>query len=107
MRRDGFVIGVLLVVLMSSGGCRRDETSTGAQAGGSQAPEISSRGIGPVTKVELGPLDPTMAEKGRAIFEQKCAACHHLDERFVGPAIRGVTKRRTPEWIMNMILNPV
>jgi hypothetical protein len=29
-----------------------------------------------------------------------------MDEKVVGPALGGVTKRRTPEWIMNMILNP-
>ncbi|MEO0169795.1 MAG: cytochrome c, partial [candidate division WOR-3 bacterium] len=40
------------------------------------------------------------------IFKTKCSACHKLDERYVGPALKGVTKRRTPEWIMNMILNP-
>ena len=39
-------------------------------------------------------------------FGGTCSACHKLDQRYVGPALTGVTKRRTPEWIMNMILNP-
>ena len=30
-----------------------------------------------------------------------------MEQRYVGPAIAGVTQRRTPEWIMNMIVNPV
>jgi len=29
-----------------------------------------------------------------------------MDSRFVGPALAGVTERRKPEWIMNMIMNP-
>jgi cytochrome c551/c552 len=52
-------------------------------------------------------LDASLAEKGKAAFEQKCSACHRFEERFVGPPLKGVTTRRAPEWIMNMILNPV
>lgn len=36
----------------------------------------------------------------------KCSACHKLtDQRVVGPGFSGVTNRRAPEWIMNMIMN--
>ncbi|MEZ4965773.1 MAG: hypothetical protein R2791_11060 [Saprospiraceae bacterium] len=36
----------------------------------------------------------------------KCAACHKLDDmRVVGPGWKDVTKRRKPEWIMNMVTN--
>lgn len=67
-------------------------------------PEI---GIGPVDKVELGPtIDDALAIKGKHIFETKCLSCHKINEKFVGPALLGVTKRRKPEWIMNQILNP-
>lgn len=66
----------------------------------------SGPGVGPVKKVEVGPLDAAKAKEGAAVFETKCSACHKLDERYVGPALKGVTQRRQPEWIMNMILNP-
>ena len=33
-------------------------------------------------------------------------ACHRPDKKFIGPAPKGVLERRTPEWVMNMILNP-
>ena len=37
----------------------------------------------------------------------KCTSCHKTtDERLVGPGWKGVTTRRTPEWIMNFITNP-
>ena len=64
-------------------------------------------GIGPVKqKIELGPIDPKLVVKGKEIFDTKCVACHKLDERYVGPAQRDVIKRRTPEFIINFMLNP-
>ena len=64
-------------------------------------------GIGPIKeKLVLGEVDPAIAAKGEEIFKVKCAACHKLDERFVGPAQRYTADRRSPEYIMNMILNP-
>ncbi|MGB5394947.1 MAG: c-type cytochrome, partial [Lutimonas sp.] len=33
-------------------------------------------------------------------------ACHKIEKRFVGPGLKGITEKRTPEWIMNMILVP-
>lgn len=65
-----------------------------------------NKGIGPVTSVALGPIDPQRAAAGNEIFQTKCSACHKFDEKYVGPALRGVTQRRAPEWILNMILNP-
>lgn len=67
---------------------------------------MSDKGIGPVTTVEMGELNQEMADKGKATFESKCVACHKIDTKLLGPALAGVTKRRSPEWIMNMILNP-
>jgi len=64
-------------------------------------------GIGPIKqKIELPPLNKEMAKEGEKLFSEKCASCHKLDERYVGPAQRDVLKRRTPEYVMNMILNP-
>ena len=40
------------------------------------------------------------------IFESKCATCHKFDTKYVGPPLKNITKRRTPEWIMNQMLNP-
>ena len=56
--------------------------------------------------VTLGALDPAMAERGKATFEMKCSACHKFDARYVGPSLGGVMERRTPAYIMNMILAP-
>jgi cytochrome c2 len=65
------------------------------------------KGIGPVTKVELThPLDEKMVASGKSVYEVKCASCHKVtDEKLVGPGWKGVTDRRTPEWIMNFSMN--
>lgn len=64
-------------------------------------------GIGPIKeKVELGPLDTKLADSGRKVFEAKCSMCHKMDTTYVGPSLGEVTTRRTPAYIMNMILNP-
>ncbi|MDH5379646.1 MAG: cytochrome c [Cyclobacteriaceae bacterium] len=65
------------------------------------------KGVGPVSEVEVGDeIDQTLADEGKVIFEAKCTACHKTDKRFIGPGLKGITERRTPEWTMNMILNP-
>ena len=76
-----------------------------ADAGGGD--DLSNKGIGPIDNVDLGDgIDADMASHGGEVFKNMCSACHKMDKKFVGPEIAGVTERRSPEWIMNMILNP-
>ena len=70
------------------------------------ADPMEIKGVGPVENVELGPVDQSLAEEGKTIYEELCTACHKIDERYIGPPVKEVTTRRSPEWIMNMILNP-
>src|SRR5688572_33415478 len=67
----------------------------------------SGKGIGQVKEVTLKtPLEQERISRGQAIYEMKCQACHKLnDQRVVGPGWQGVTQRRKPEWIMNMVTN--
>jgi mono/diheme cytochrome c family protein len=52
------------------------------------------------------PLNQESVTAGKKIYDLKCQSCHKLtDERVVGPGWAGVTKRREPHWIMNMITN--
>ena len=69
--------------------------------------ENDGKGIGPVKEVTLKtPLEADRIPRGLAIYEMKCQACHKLDDqRVVGPGWKGITQRREPEWIMNMITN--
>ncbi|GAB1446399.1 hypothetical protein MASR2M41_21730 [Flammeovirgaceae bacterium] len=66
-----------------------------------------TKGLGAVKSVTLHtPLEQERVERGLSIYEMKCSACHKLDDkRVVGPGWKDITKRRQPEWIMNMITN--
>ncbi len=52
------------------------------------------------------PLDNVMIAAGKGMYEMKCQSCHRLtEEKLVGPGWKGVTQKRQPVWIMNMITN--
>lgn len=114
-RRPGALV-ILMALGLFAGGCgggekREDgaghEEAEAAKEGSDLTPFQLENGIGPVTAtVDVGPVDAALAGKGKAIFETKCTACHKMDTTYVGPALGDVTTRRTPAYIMNMILNP-
>lgn len=52
------------------------------------------------------PLNQQWVTEGESIYEVKCQPCHKLsDEKLVGPGWKGVTTKRKPEWILNMVTN--
>lgn len=52
------------------------------------------------------PLNAQWVTSGKSIYELKCQSCHKLtSDRLVGPGWEGITKRRSPAWIINMITN--
>lgn len=73
----------------------------------SQRVDLVSKGVGPIKSVTLGnEIDQKMALHGTDVYKKMCAACHRPDKKFIGPAPKGILERRTPEWVMNMILDP-
>lgn len=64
------------------------------------------KGVGPISEFERTPFDQALADEGNSIFITQCSMCHRLDTKLLGPPLLGVTKRRTPEWILNMMLAP-
>lgn len=69
------------------------------------AAQPADRGIGPIKALALAPVDAKLAEQGKELFDGKCTACHALDKAATGPALGAVLKDRTPEYVMNMLLN--
>lgn len=69
--------------------------------------DLNNKGVGPIKNLDLpDTIDETMAASGAEVFKLKCTACHKPDKKFIGPAPVGIMERRSPEWIMNMILDP-
>ncbi len=80
---------------------KTDEASQGVPV------DMSNKGVGPITSVTFADeIDPAMVSAGAAKFKSICTACHMADKRLIGPALKGVFERRSPEWVMNMIMNP-
>jgi mono/diheme cytochrome c family protein len=109
---------IVAFIMLTSCGKKKESTddfSTGTQTEegvAAESPDASTydpkRGEGKHTKIELGAsLDQAKATKGESVANVKCTSCHKLtEEKLVGPGWKGVTERRTPEWIMNFITNP-
>ena len=69
--------------------------------------DLTSKGVGPVTEMTLNDeIDQEMVAKGEEVYNQMCLACHRIGKKFIGPAPDKILERRSPEWVMNMILNP-
>jgi mono/diheme cytochrome c family protein len=69
--------------------------------------DMDNKGIGPIKSVKFDDaINEELAAKGEKTFNTICIACHAVDKRMIGPAMAGVYERRSPEWVMNMILNP-
>lgn len=114
---------VVLALMSSCGGDKPTESKTPAEAPKSmvkkveakeEAPapaadagdDMSNKGIGPIKSLKLEAIDDALAAEGRKVYKSKCTACHKISKRFIGPSPKGIMERRSPEWIMNMILNP-
>ena len=116
MNRKNFFAMALSSCLFIAAACNSSDSNTQSgdaattdnSAGSGTATEgTNPKGIGPIKNVELThPLDEKMVAEGKNITDVKCGSCHKMtDERLVGPGWKGVTDRRTPEWIMNFIVN--
>ncbi len=51
------------------------------------------------------PSDEASIAAGKSLFGANCAQCHKLDQKYTGPALRGVTGRRELPWIKSFIKN--
>ncbi len=109
MKKVIFPFFLLLILAAACGGS--DDNATGeAEAPESMvadAPADDGKGVGEYKEVALNdPLVASLVSQGQSIVDLKCAACHKTtDQRVVGPGFKGITERRKPEWIMNMITN--
>ena len=116
VRTNGCLIGAFALLSAAACGTSATEsaapkTTTAAKAT-TKPGELTSfqieHGIGPITEpVAVGAaIDKSLTNTGSKVFEQKCASCHKMDERYVGPPLGKVLERRTPTFVMNMVLNP-
>jgi len=113
---------IFIASLISCGGGEEKKEKTQVKIGGAKTEtekpatpsasngiviDMNNKGLGPIKNLDLpDTIDQAMAATGAELYKLKCTACHKPDKKFIGPAPTGVLERRSPEWIMNMILDP-
>src|SRR3990172_11233125 len=98
------LFGITGIIALSN--CTQSGGNNDSAAITTETDPMKDKGIGPVTSLTLGAIDNAIAEEGKTIYNSKCTACHNPTQKLIGPPQKGVLDRRTPEWVMNMILNP-
>ena len=61
--------------------------------------------VAPATETAAAPAAAGDVAAGKALFNANCAACHKLDTKMTGPALRGVAERHDREWLGKWIRN--
>lgn len=84
----------------------KEESTKTAQDPATNQTEVHGTEVKPGDVTLTTPLNQEWVKTGKSTYDLKCQSCHKLtDERLVGPGWAGVTKRREPHWILNMITN--
>ncbi|RZJ58525.1 MAG: c-type cytochrome [Hymenobacter sp.] len=70
---------------------------------------VSQQGVDPGGTAGATPAtgggDQAAIAAGDALFKSNCAQCHAVNEKVVGPALAGISKRRPISWIIPWIKN--
>ena len=100
---------VVLIVFSACDSKNSNKNDTKSTDNSHSMEKYTGKGIGPITELIIdSTIDDQLVNDGKVIFEAKCTMCHKsTNEKAIGPGLAGIYTRRTPEWIMNMILNPM
>jgi len=82
----------------------------GGETLAAQAPEgaaADSTAINTAYKpyVAATPAEAASIAAGDALFKNNCAQCHAVNDRVVGPALAGISKRRSTPWVIKWVKN--
>ncbi len=99
MRRISMIAALALSMSILGCGNEKSEGNTTEPVQKAEEEKVVSdpktdKGVGPITSITLGEIDPALAEQGKVLFASKCSACHKIDKRFVGPALKGVIRQK-------------
>ena len=110
MKNSIFALALLLSLFAltscGDGGSNSNEEASSTATTNTSDQEVHGNEVKPSDVTITTPLNQEWVTDGKGIYDVKCQGCHKLsDERVVGPGWKGVTERREPHWIMNMITN--
>ena len=110
------ILGLFVFALVSCGGSEPEKATNTTppksmikkkEVPASERITLDDKGVGQIKDITLDDeINQEWVTEGAAIFKTNCTACHKIEKRFIGPSPKGILERRSPEWVMNMILNP-
>lgn len=59
----------------------------------------------PDAYVPASPAEATAISEGDVLFKNNCAQCHAVNDKVVGPALAGISKRRSTAWLISWVKN--
>ena len=74
-------------------------------AEGSYYPSKHAPGAQPVAYTPATTEEAAAIAAGDALFKSNCAQCHAVNDKVVGPALAGITKRRSISWLIPWVKN--
>ncbi len=110
MKRNAILASLLisasLIIFSCQEGAKKEPAPVDIQELAKDKPETHGTELKEGDITLSTPLDKAMVDAGKGMYEMKCQSCHRLtEEKLVGPGWKGVTQRRQPVWVMNMITN--
>lgn len=100
-RRTLLAAALLLATVLPLSGCGGGGSKESATGDAQRSP----LDLGP--RAGDSPVATALVEQGEKLFKTKgCTACHAYGKRLTGPDLRGVTRRRTAQWMEQQILHP-
>jgi len=99
---------VLALFLAVSAPAWAQETATVSKEGktpGTETKATPDAATNPTGAQGAGGGDAAAIAAGDALFKNNCAQCHAVNDKVVGPALAGISKRRPISWIIPWIHN--
>lgn len=108
-------VGMALIVVLFGFTLLSAAGLAGFAAGDTSATEVSMDAGSGANDSTLAPLPRSVASltpeaaavvnAGDALFKNNCAQCHAVNEKVVGPALAGISKRRPISWLIPWVKN--
>jgi mono/diheme cytochrome c family protein len=92
---------LLLALFLTFAGTYRASAQDAAAVSKAGVVPGATAGAAPAT----GGADPAAIAAGDALFKGNCAQCHAVNDKVVGPALAGISKRRPIGWIIPWVKN--
>jgi len=92
-----------LMSLAPAGTDVAEQTTTGDE--GPNYPGKYGKATQAVAYVSASPEEADAIAAGDGLFKNNCAQCHAVNDKVVGPALAGISKRRSIGWLIPWVKN--